>query len=184
MNSAIQDLVNMHDIDSLYNVMTENDDFMDCMDAAEGLVTLGDQRGLEFLVEATQSEDEDIHTVAQEILGSPEMRRKRDELEADKKQERESFLETAKKRLQQGKKVFIYKTVYLSASFFLGDELSEEGENVPALNDFGFDGWEVAAFIGKAGRANPLSPSGNVSGGYFVIKKEISADEVSELDKL
>jgi hypothetical protein len=184
MESAIQDLVNMRDIESLYEVMTENDDFMYCLDAAEGLVTLGDERGIEFLVDATQSEDEDISSVAQEILDSPEVRRKRNELEIDKKQERASFLEGAKKRLEQGKKVFIYKTVYLSAGFYIGNELSEQGESVPALNDFGFEGWEVAAFIGKLGKVSPLSMDGNLSGGHFLLKKEISAAEVSELDEL
>ncbi|SRR5258706_1436854 len=184
MEPAIQDLVNMRDIDSLYEVMTENDDFMYCLDAAEGLVMLGDQRGVEFLQEATQSEDEDISTIAQEILDSPEVRRKRDELQVDKKREREAFLEAAQKRIREGKKVFIYKSVYLPASFFLGNELAEDGESVPALNDFGFEGWEVTAFVGKVGRASPLSADGNLSGGYFLIKKEISADEISELEEL
>jgi hypothetical protein len=184
MSSAIQDLVDMGDIDSLYEVMTENDDFMYCLDAAEGLVKLGDPRGLEFLEEATQSDDEDISSVAREILDSPEIRRKRDEIQVGKKLERQDFLVTAKKRLQEGKKVFIYKTVYLAASFFIGDESSEDGESVPALNDFGFEGWEVTAFIGKVSRANPLSMNGTPGGGYFLFKKEISADEISELDEL
>src|SRR5258705_9796735 len=104
MEPAIQDLVNMRDIDSLYEVMTENDDFMYCLDAAEGLVMLGDQRGADFLQEATQSEDEDISEVAREILASPDMRRKLDELNTDKKKEQEAFLADAKKRLQAGKK--------------------------------------------------------------------------------
>jgi hypothetical protein len=184
MESAIQNLVNMGDIDSLFEVMTENEDFMYCLDAAEGLVVLGDKRGIEFLVDATQSEDEDISAIAQEILDSPEIRRKRDEIEIDKKQEREAMTETAKKRIREGKKVFIYKTVYLASSFFISDESSEEGESVPALNDFGFEGWEVAAFIGKASRATPLSPNGSPSGGYFILKKQVFADEISELDEL
>jgi len=182
METSIQDLVKMHDIESLYEVMTENDDFMYCLDAAEGLVLLGDQRGLEFLTDALQSDDEDIRDVAQEILDSPEVRRKREDLDVDQKHEHEEYL--ARKRLQAGKKVFIYKTVYLSASFFLSNELAEDGEDVPALNDFGFEGWEVAAFVGKVGRANPISANGNLSGGYFVIKKELAADEISELDEL
>src|SRR5689334_8837302 len=97
MESAIQDLVSMGDIDSLYEVMTENDDFMYCLDAAEGLVMLGDQRGAEFLQEATQSEDEDIRDVAREILASPAVRRKLDELELDTKKEKEDLLANAKK---------------------------------------------------------------------------------------
>jgi hypothetical protein len=184
MDTAIQDLIKMHDIESLYEVMTENDDFMYCLDAAEGLVMLGDPRGIEFLTEANQSEDEDISAVAREILDSPDVRRKREDLEVDKKREHEDYLATARKRLQDGKKVFIYKTVYLSANFFLSNELSEDGEDVPALNDFGFEGWEVAAFVGKVGRASPISANGNLSGGFFVMKKELAADETSGLDGL
>lgn len=184
MEPAIQDLVNMRDIDSLYEVMTENDDFMYCLDAAEGLVMLGDPRGVEFLQEATQSEDEDIRDVAREILASPAVRNRLDELEGDTRKEKEDLLANARKRLQEGKKVFIYKTVYLASMFFIGDEFSEEGQNVAALNDFGFEGWEVTAFVGKVGKANPLTPNGTPGGGYFVIKKELSADEISELDEL
>src|SRR5690242_3444344 len=115
MESAIQDLVNMRDIDSLYEVMTENDDFMYCLDAAEGLVMLGDPRGAEFLQEATQSEDQDIRDVAREILASPAVRNRLDELEMDSKKEKQDLLANARKRLQEGKKVFIYKTVYLAS---------------------------------------------------------------------
>src|SRR5690242_6382573 len=115
MESAIQDLVNMRDIDSLYEVMTENDDFMYCLDAAEGLVILGDERGVEFLLEAAESDDEDISTIAKEIIDSPQVRRKREEIEVDRKRERQVLFEGARKRIQEGKKVFLYKTVYLPA---------------------------------------------------------------------
>ena len=49
MNSQIKDLVAMRDVDSLYELMTENDEWMTQLDAAEGLVRLGDRRGYEFL---------------------------------------------------------------------------------------------------------------------------------------
>jgi hypothetical protein len=183
MESAIQDLVNMRDIDSLYEVMTENDDFMYCLDAAEGLIMLGDKRGVEFLLDATESEDEDISSIAQEILDSPEIRRKREELEVDKKRERQAMFEGAKKRIKEGKKVFLYKTVYLPAGYFISSDPSEDGDRVDALNEFGVDGWEVAAFLGNPGGVSPVSMSGKITGGYFLIKKEISPDEVSELDE-
>src|SRR5512133_2545937 len=150
MESAIQDLVRMKDVESLYEIMTENDDFMLCLDAAEGLVTLGDMRGYEFLQDATESEDEDIKAVAEEILASPELRRMRDELEAKKRQERMAMREIARKRLQKGKSVFVYKTVFLPVTDFASGDVSDDGENVGALNEFGGDGWEVAAFF-----ANP-----------------------------
>jgi len=184
MDTAIQDLVKMQDIESLYEIMTENDDFMYCLDAAEGLVRLGDPRGIDFLTEASQSDDDDMRDVAKEILDSPDVRRKRDEIDSDHKRERQDYLADAHKRLQAGKKVFIYKTVYLSSSFFLSDELVEDGESVPALNDFGFEGWEVAAFVGKVGRTSPILASGNLSGGFFVLKKELTPDEAAELDAL
>ncbi len=179
MENAIQDLVNMGDIDSLYEVMTEHEDFIYCFDAAEGLIRLGDKRGVEFLVDAAQSEDEDIRGIAQEMLDSPEVRRKCEEFEGEKKKERQAALESVRKRIAEGKKVFIYKTIFLPSSYFINPNPSEDGKSVDALNDFGFEGWEVAAFfpLPSAGlRGNP--------GGHFLIKKEVSANESAELDDL
>lgn len=193
MESAIQDLVKMGDIDSLYEVMTEHEDFIYCFDAAEGLIMLGDKRGIEFLVDATQSDDEDINAVAREILDSPEVRRKREELEGDKKKERQVALESVRKRIAEGKKVFIYKTIFLPSSYFISADPSEDGDSVDALNEFGFEGWEVAAFfpapnVGLRGSfgmgAAPVTVSGNLTGGYFLLKKEVSANESAELDEL
>ena len=185
MEQAIEDLVRMGDIDSLYEVMTENEDFMYSLDAAEGLITLGDKRGIEYLLDATQSEDEDISGVAQEILDSPEVRRKREELDVAQKKERQAALENVKKRITEGKKVFIYKTVFLPSSYFISANPSEDGDSVEALNDFGFEGWEVAAFLGSPGRPGAaVTMSGRLTGGYFLIKKEVSASESAELDNL
>lgn len=185
MEQAIQDLVNMGDIDSLYEVMTENDDFMYCLDAAEGLVILGDKRGIEFLVDATQSEDDEISEVAQEILDSPEIQSKREVLESYKKIELQAALKNAKKRLSTGKTVFIYKTVFLPASYFISSNPADDGDNVDALNEFGFEGWEVAAFLGDPSRSSAaITMSGRLTGGYFLIKKEITAGESAELDSL
>lgn len=200
MESAIQDLVDMGDFESLYEVMTEHDDFMYCLDAAEGLVRLGDERGIEFLLDAAQSDDEDISQVAQEILDMPEIRRKREEFEGplaeERKKQQEAALETAKKRIAAGKKVFIYKTVFLTPDHFLTDDPSDEGDSVNALNEFGFEGWEVAAFFplpasGRGlrssailGETTGVTLSGKLIGGYFLIKKEVSADEIAELDEL
>jgi hypothetical protein len=182
MESAIRDLVNMRDTESLYEIMTENDDFMYCLDAAEGLVTLGDVRGIEFLQDATESEDEDIKTVAEEILASPEVRRMREDTEATKKQARLAVREAARKRLQQGKSVFLYKTIYLPVSDLVSGDISEDGENVEALNEFGGEGWEVAAFFANPEATTPVTMSGKLTGGYFLLKKEITPDEIAELD--
>lgn len=184
MELAIQDLVNMKDIESLYEIMTENDDFMYCLDAAEGLVTLGDPRGIEFLQDATLSEDEDIKAVAMEILASPEVHRMREDVEATRKKARLVAREASRKRLQQGKTIFVYKTIYLPASDFASGDISEDGENVEALNEFGGDGWEVAAFFANPEATSPITMRGKLTGGYFLLKKEISSDEISELDAI
>ena len=75
MGSEINDLVAMRDMETLYELMTEDDDWMTQLDAAEGLVKLGDRRGFEFIMTATLSDDEAFLEVAQEILDSPEMKR-------------------------------------------------------------------------------------------------------------
>jgi hypothetical protein len=181
MDSALQHLVNTRDIESLYDVMTENDDFLVCLEAAEGLVMLGDLRGVEFIQDATESEDEDIKAVAEEILASPELRRVREDVLARKRQERQARLETARQRLQQGKTVFLYKTVFLGVSNFVSNEISEDGESVEALNEYGCEGWEVAAFFANPGAAAPITLNGKLTGGYFLLKKEITPDEISEL---
>ena len=72
MSSQINDLVAMRDVDSLYELMTEDDEWMTQLDAAEGLVKLGDRRGYEFLLTTMMSDDEEILEVAQEIFDSPE----------------------------------------------------------------------------------------------------------------
>lgn len=185
MEAAIQDLINMGDIESLYEVMTEHEDFIYCFDAAEGLITLGDKRGIEFLVDATQSEDEEISDIAQEMLASPEVRRKREELERDKKKERQAALEGVRKRIAEGKKVFIYKTIFLPSSYFISADPSEDGDNVDALNEFGFEGWEVTAFLDNPGGGPaPVTRGGRLLGGYFLLKKEVSTGESAELDEL
>ena len=60
MNSQINELIKMGDRDSLFEVMTGDEDWLTQLDAAEGLVRLGDRRGYEFLLTATMSDDEEI----------------------------------------------------------------------------------------------------------------------------
>jgi hypothetical protein len=184
MESAIQDLVRMKDVESLYEIMTENDDFMLCLDAAEGLVTLGDMRGVEFLQDAAESEDEDIKEVAEEILASPAFRQIREDMEAKKRQERMSMREMARKRLQKGKSIFVYKTIYLPVTDFASGDISDDGQNVEALNEFGGDGWEVAAFFANPEATTPITISGKLTGGYFLLKKEVQPDEAPVLDTI
>jgi hypothetical protein len=44
MSTQINELVRMRDAETLYELMTETDEWMTQLDAAEGLVKLGDRR--------------------------------------------------------------------------------------------------------------------------------------------
>ena len=84
MASQIDELVRMRDVETLYELMTEDEEWMTQLDAAEGLVRLGDRRGYEFLLSATMSDDESILEVAQEILDSPDFAKMRDQIEEER----------------------------------------------------------------------------------------------------
>jgi hypothetical protein len=157
---------------------------MNQLDAAEGLVRLGDARGLDFLLSAKQSEDKEVRDVAKEILDSPEIVRKREELEAEDKRALKEKVENAKKRLQKGGKVFQYKMVYFPAGDLLDEDSEGDGFDVPALNEFGLEGWEVVNSIPRRKQMLTGVIDDNVSGAYFLLKKEMSADEAGELDKI
>jgi len=77
MASQINELVKMRDIDSLFEIMNEDDEWITQLDAAEGLIKLGDRRGYEFLLSARLSDDEDIQEVAREIFDSPDLAKMR-----------------------------------------------------------------------------------------------------------
>ena len=183
MGSQINDLVTMGDVQTLYELMIEDEDWMNQLDAAEGLVKLGDTRGLDFLLDALQSEDKKVREVAGEILESPEIARKRDDLEAEQELLFQKKVETAKKRLQQGRKVFQFKMVYLPAGDILYEDPSAEGFDVPALTEFGLEGWEVVNIIPRRKQILVNVADDNMSGAYFLLKKEILPHESAELDK-
>ncbi len=184
MGPQINDLVAMGDIETLYELMAEDDDWMIQLDAAEGLVKLGDARGLDFLLSARESDDEEVRDVAREILNSPEIKRKREELEAEEKAGLKEKVEKAKDRLQKGRKVFQYKMVYLPAGDILDEDLSGEGFDVPALTEFGLEGWEVVNIIPRRKQMLTGVIDDSFSGAYFLIKKETSPEEADELDKI
>ena len=60
MKSDIDQLVAMQDTDSLHEIMAEDHEWLNQLDAAEGLVKLGDRRGYEFLLSAAQSDDDGL----------------------------------------------------------------------------------------------------------------------------
>src|SRR5688572_23194203 len=171
MASSIDDLVSMGDIESLYEVMSEDDDWMTQLDAAEGLIKLRDKRGLEFLLSAEHSEDRQVREVVKEILESPEIERKIDDIKAEDEERRAKKIETAVKRLGKGKKVFSYKMVYIPASDLMNEDPLSEGFAIPALNEFGFEGWEVVNMIPRR-RQLTNAVDDNFSGAYFLLKRE------------
>ena len=183
MSSQINDLVAMRDVDTLYELMTEDDEWMTQLDAAEGLIKLGDRRGYEFLMTATMSDDESILEVAQEIIDSPELAKMRREIEAEREHEHRAHIESAKKRLQKGGKVFRYKMVYLAAGALMGDDPLGEGFEIPALDNRGLEGWEVVNMLPTRRALLVGSVDDHFTGAYFLLKKEVLPAESAELDK-
>ena len=182
MSSQINDLVAMRDIESLHEIMTEDEEWMNQLDAAEGLVKLGDRRGYEFLLTATLSDDEEILEVANEIFDSPEIARMKREIEADRDREHRTHIESAKKRLQKGGKVFRYKMVYLEAGALMGDDPLGEGFEIPALDNKGLEGWEVVHMLPTRRALLVGSVDDHFTGSYFLLKKEVLPTESAELD--
>ena len=182
MGSQIKDLVAMGDIESLYELMSEDDDWMVQLDAAEGLVKLGDQRGLEFLLSAEQSDDIDIRKVAREILADPVVEARRAEMEAAEERELQAKKQLAVKRLQSGRKVFQYKMVYLPAADLLDEDPLSEGFDVPALTEYGLEGWEVVNLIPRRKQSLVQVVEDNMAGAYILLKRELSPSEGQELD--
>ena len=184
MSSQINDLVAMRDIEALHELMTMDDDWMNQLDAAEGLVKLGDRRGYEFLLTATLSDDQEILEIANEIFDSPELVKMRREIEAEREYKRRAHLESAKQRLQKGGRVFRYKMVYLPAGAFMGDDPLGEGFEVAALDNKGLEGWEIVHVLPTRSKALLMgSGDDQLTGAYFLIKKEILPAESGDLDK-
>jgi len=184
MGSQINDLVAMRDIESLYEIMSEDDEWINQLDAAEGLVKLGDRRGYEFIITATLSDDEEILEVAKEILDAPELAKMRRQIEDERASEHRAHIESAKQRLQKGGKVFRYKMVYLPAEALMNIDPLSEGFEVPELDHHGLEGWEVVHVTPTSGRASLTRNADKLStGAYFLLKKEVHPTESAELDK-
>jgi hypothetical protein len=183
VGSQINDLVAMKDAESLYEIMAENEDWMDQLDAAEGLVRLGDRRGLEFLVSAEQSEEREIREAAREILESPALASRRRELEIEDERALQLKIEAARKRLQKGQKVFRYRMVYLASGDVLNEDPLSEGFDLPALDEFGLEGWEVVNLIPRRNQVITGALSEHLTGVYFLLKREVTPDESADLGK-
>jgi hypothetical protein len=181
MSSAVKDFVSMRDVESLVEILNENEDWMDQMDAAEGLVLLGDRHGLDYLLIAKQSDIDEIRQIAREVLADPEIVRMREQIEAEMRFSSQKLVEQARERLKAGKKVFLHKVVYVSATEILQDDPSGEGFELYGLNDAGLEGWEVVNVIP---RRQVTGPGENASVGVYVfLKKEIGPGDGAELEK-
>jgi hypothetical protein len=183
MASQIDELVRMRDIDSLYELMTEDEEWLTQFDAAEGLIKLGDRRGYEFVLSATLSDDEEIRGVAQEIIDSPETAKMREEIETERKREHSERVASARRRLQNGGKVFRYKTVYLPSGAIIGDDPLGKGFAIPALEEHGLEGWEVIHMLPSRGATLASSIDSAFTGAYFLLKKEILPSESADLEE-
>lgn len=183
MSSQTDDLVAMRDVESLYELMTEDEEWLTQFDAAEGLIKLGDQRGYEFVISAMKSDDEDILEVAQEIMDSPEFARMKAEIEAEQKRKHLDNVQSAKKRLQSGGKVFRYKMVYLPVDALMEDDPLSEGFTIQALEEHGLTGWEIINIIPSRGARLVGSMEGIFTGAYFLLKKEFLPSEANDLEK-
>jgi hypothetical protein len=183
MATKIDDLVRMRDVESLHEIMTEDEDWLTQFDAAEGLIELGDRRGYEFVISAVLSDDDEILEVAKEIRESPEFQKLRREIEAERERDRLVHIESARKRLGQGGKVYRYKMVYLAVGAFTGDDPTGEGFRVSALDNQGLQGWEVVNIIPNRRTLMVGSGEEHFTGAYFLLKKEILPSEISELDQ-
>ena len=182
MASHINELVKMRDVETLFELMTEDDDWITQLDAAEGLVTLGDRRGYEFLLSAMMSEDESMRETAQEIFDSPELAKMRAEIEAERERLHRERIASARKRLEKGGKVYRYKMVYLPSGALMGDDPLGEGYDVPALEEHGLDGWEVVHMLPSRRALLVGSIDDHFTGAYFLMKKEFLPSESADLD--
>ena len=186
MRTAVNDLMSMRDVESLFELMNESEDWMDQMDAAEGLVQLGDRRGLEYLLVAKQSDIKDVREAAKEILADPSIKRMREQIEAEQRYASQKLVESAKARLKSGKKVFLHKVIYLPAGALVQEDeghedKSGEGFQVYELNDAGLEGWEVVNVISHRQMNGPGESAS--AGVYVFLKKELGPNDAAELEK-
>jgi len=183
MPTQIDELVKMRDVETLHELMTEDEEWLVQLEAAEGLVKLGDRRGYEFLLTSLMSDDEEILEVAKEILDSPELTRMKNEIEAEREREHISYIESAKKRIQVGGKVFRYKMVYQTAAELMGNDPLSNEYSLPSLDNQGLQGWEVVTIIPQRRSMMVASVDDHFTGAYFLLKKEILPHESAELDQ-
>ncbi|HUE98595.1 MAG TPA: hypothetical protein VMN99_05035, partial [Anaerolineales bacterium] len=168
--------------ETLFELMIEDDEWVTQLDAAEGLIKLGDRRGYEFLLSATMSDDDDMRETAQEIFDSPELAKMRGDIEAEREREHRARIASAKNRLQSGGKVFRYKMVYLPSGALMDEDPLSEGFDIPSLERHGLEGWEIVHMLPSRRALLVGSIDDHFTGAYFLLKKEFLPGESAELD--
>jgi hypothetical protein len=184
MGKDTQELVRMGDVNTLFELLEESDDWMIQLDAADGLAQLGERAGLDFLRGALQSDAREVREYAREILDDPSTKRKIEELEAEEKRRFAEKVRGARGRVQKGRKVFVYKSLFLPLGEILGDSPEGEAVDIPALSEVGLEGWEVVNFIPKRGSLLVSNADEHFTGAYFILRKEITPDDIAELEEL
>jgi hypothetical protein len=129
------------------------------------------------------SDDEEILEVAKEILDSPELTRMKNEIEAEREREHRLHIESARKRIQSGGKVFRYRMAYLPAADLMGNDPLRNEYPVPSLDSQGLEGWEVITIIPQRRSMMVSSVDDHFTGAYFLLKKEILPQESADLEK-
>jgi hypothetical protein len=183
MSQAINDLVSMRDVESLLEIMNDSDDWMDQVDAAEGLVKLGDPRGLKYLMFTLQSDDADVRQVVEEVLDSPDVGRMREQIESDQRLASEKGLEKARERLKKGGGVFLHRMMFLPSGDLLQEDSSGDGFHIPALDEAGLEGWEVVSLVPRRRRILADSVDEQLDGAYVLLKKRLGPEDAAELGK-
>jgi len=106
----------------------------------------------------------------------------RSDIEAEREREHRARIDSARKRLQNGGKVFRYKMVYLPSGALIGEDLLGEGYDIPALEEHGLEGWEVVHMLPSRRALLVGSIDDHFTGAYFLLKKEFLPAESAELD--
>ena len=102
--------------------------------------------------------------------------------------------ELMRARLQAGKNVFLYDSVYLPVDSTLLDETFSQGFDLSEIRGLGVSGWEVVQAIPKTigvGLKNTSFGStmgetwgggsgGNIAGVHLVLKKPVKLDEITD----
>lgn len=181
---SIKSLVSARNYDGLFEIMQDSDDWVTQLEAAEGLIKLGDRRGIEFLQDLLNSEYDELSDAAAELLDTADARRVLEIIEAEIRREYENKVSSARIRLQKGQKVFRYTTLYLPADEFQHDVGGGEHFNIPDLDFAGLDGWEIVHILPRHSTriTNEMDP--HVTGAYVLLKKEITPAESAELNSL